>query len=369
MVGYARRGQTIAVDGLVPGTGCPADQWYRVSSGGYACATREFRASATEIDDPVPLRNESLAFDYAKVIHPGAPRFRRLPSAEEYERAMDTLLQRGRIIEPIGSRMEGAYFVALVDFIEHEGHRFYKTYRADYIRAEDIELIEEPRGAGATIEHPESEIPFAFVQSPDTKVHCFCEEEQELVECGAAEKWTRFSLASTALQTINGQQYVETDAGQLLPRDHVRVVDTIDRPREIAKHDRWIHIRLSEQTLVAYEGDTPKLATMVSTGIPGRSTPTGTWEVHYKYVAKTMRGPDDTHGSYTVSQVPWTMFYDGPYAVHGAYWHNEFGQVRSHGCTNVPPVDARWLFDWGGTVPPGWFADSRGGGPWIHVTR
>jgi lipoprotein-anchoring transpeptidase ErfK/SrfK len=40
------------------------------------------------------------------------------------------------------------------------------------------------------------------------------------------------------------------------------------------------------------------------------------------------------------------MYYLGGYALHGAYWHDAFGTPRSHGCTNLAPADARWLFYW-----------------------
>jgi len=60
---------------------------------------------------------------------------------------------------------------------------------------------------------------------------------------------------------------------------------------------------------------------------------------------------------YSVADVPWTMFYDGGYAVHSSYWHDGFGGVRSHGCINLAPRDARLLYRWSSPdVPPGWTA-------------
>jgi hypothetical protein len=53
--------------------------------------------------------------------------------------------------------------------------------------------------------------------------------------------------------------------------------------------------------------------------------------------------------------VPWTMFFEGSYALHGAFWHEGFGRVRSHGCINLGPTDARWLFYWAPPfLPEGW---------------
>jgi hypothetical protein len=60
---------------------------------------------------------------------------------------------------------------------------------------------------------------------------------------------------------------------------------------------------------------------------------------------------------YSVADVPWTMFYDGDYALHTSYWHDGFGSPRSHGCINLAPHDARLLFRWSSPdVPPGWIA-------------
>jgi hypothetical protein len=84
-----------------------------------------------------------------------------------------------------------------------------------------------------------------------------------------------------------------------------------------------------------------------------------------------MRGEDPVEGPYEVGDVPWTMFYQNSYALHGAYWHNTFGRVRSHGCTNLSPIDARWLFHFtDDEVPAGWHARRQlKHGTWVWFTR
>jgi hypothetical protein len=60
---------------------------------------------------------------------------------------------------------------------------------------------------------------------------------------------------------------------------------------------------------------------------------------------------------YSVGDVPWTMYYDGHFALHTSYWHDGFGDVRSHGCVNLAPRDARALYGWSSPdVPAGWIA-------------
>jgi hypothetical protein len=59
--------------------------------------------------------------------------------------------------------------------------------------------------------------------------------------------------------------------------------------------------------------------------------------------------------SYSVATVPWTQFYKKDFALHTAYWHDRFGTPRSHGCVNLSPADARFLYFWSEpSVPPGW---------------
>ncbi|HEY9848699.1 MAG TPA: L,D-transpeptidase [Leptolyngbyaceae cyanobacterium] len=106
-------------------------------------------------------------------------------------------------------------------------------------------------------------------------------------------------------------------------------------------NQRWIQIDLSSQRLIAWEGTNPVYAVVVSTGKRSTPTPIGTFAVKTKYESTRMVGP-----GYDVSNVPHTMYYHGGYAIHGAYWHNKFGTPVSHGCTNVAPDHAEWLFDW-----------------------
>jgi len=59
-----------------------------------------------------------------------------------------------------------------------------------------------------------------------------------------------------------------------------------------------------------------------------------------------MDGDDTTEDSFDLRDVPYIQYFHKGYALHGAYWHDAFGKVRSHGCINLAPVDAAWLFEW-----------------------
>lgn len=115
-----------------------------------------------------------------------------------------------------------------------------------------------------------------------------------------------------------------------------------DPPPDGAK---LIEVDLSDQTLTAWQGDVMVLHTSVSTGKPEWWTLTGTFKTYLKYEETRMRGGrgDDV---YDTPDVPWTMYYDGDFAIHGAYWHNEFGTPVSHGCVNMRVDEAKALYEW-----------------------
>lgn len=104
---------------------------------------------------------------------------------------------------------------------------------------------------------------------------------------------------------------------------------------------RWIDVDLSAQRLTAYEGSTAIRSTLVSTGLARTPTLTGQFRIYAKYASTSMSGP-----GYSLPNVPYTMYYDRGYALHGTYWHNNFGTPMSHGCINLPTAEARWLYSW-----------------------
>jgi signal transduction histidine kinase len=134
-------------------------------------------------------------------------------------------------------------------------------------------------------------------------------------------------------------------------------------PAEAAPGERWIDVDLAQQTLVAYEGARPVFATLVSTGRGPRgtdsATPPGVHRIWVKIFTTKMDNLDkeDVEHHYAIEDVPWVQFFDKAVALHGAFWHHQFGHVHSHGCVNLAPIDARWLFAFTGPhLPAGWTA-------------
>lgn len=110
---------------------------------------------------------------------------------------------------------------------------------------------------------------------------------------------------------------------------------------------RWIQIDLSNQKLIAWEGKKQVYAIVISSGKKSTPTRIGTFKIQSKHKSTRMRGRN-----YDVPNVPHAMFYQGNYGIHGAYWHRRFGTPVSHGCVNLAPNHAKWLFNWASLGTP-----------------
>lgn len=109
---------------------------------------------------------------------------------------------------------------------------------------------------------------------------------------------------------------------------------------ELASEGRWIDVDLSEQKVHAYEGDELVRSFTVSTGTSRHPTVTGQYRVYIKLTSTAMAGP-----GYYLPGVPYTMYFYKGYALHGTYWHDNFGVPMSHGCINMRTPEAEWLFN------------------------
>jgi len=111
---------------------------------------------------------------------------------------------------------------------------------------------------------------------------------------------------------------------------------------------RWIEINLFEQTLSVYDQNKLVYATLVASGVKPFYTRPGLFTIYQKLDSTPMQGAFEADRSdfYYLEDVPWTMYYDKARALHGAYWRTRFGFPQSHGCVNLSPGDAHWLFNW-----------------------
>ena len=113
---------------------------------------------------------------------------------------------------------------------------------------------------------------------------------------------------------------------------------------EAATGEVWIDISLTYEYMTVYQGTTVLLETYISSGKPGFETPPGTFYINTMLEEQTMEGVIGGE-YYNVPSVPWVMYFtDVGHAIHGAYWHNNFGTPMSHGCINMPVDMAAYLY-------------------------
>lgn len=118
-------------------------------------------------------------------------------------------------------------------------------------------------------------------------------------------------------------------------------IPPVTLPGDVESGERWIDVDLTHQRLYAYEGKNLVNQFIVSTGTWQTPTVTGQYRIYVKYVAADMSGP-----GYYLPSVPYVMYFYSGYGIHGTFWHTNFGTPMSHGCVNMWPEEAGWLFDW-----------------------
>lgn len=117
--------------------------------------------------------------------------------------------------------------------------------------------------------------------------------------------------------------------------------------------EKWIEVDLSEQRLFAHEGDKIAFDFLISSGKPWTPTVQGEFRIWGKYkYAKMSGGTPGTKSYYYLPNVPFIQYFHRDYGLHGAYWHNNFGQTMSHGCVNISIPDSEKLFYWTSPVLP-----------------
>lgn len=162
---------------------------------------------------------------------------------------------------------------------------------------------------------------------------------------------------------LRGWRYLRIGEHDYLRDQDVRWPELSPPPAEARPGERWLDVDLARQTLVAYIGHTPVFATLVSTGRGAvgteTATPPGVYRVWVKLRSSDMDNLEDTEAreNYAIEAVPWVMFFQRGYGLHGTFWHKRFGETHSHGCVNLSPIDAEYLFFFSGPrLYPGWSA-------------
>jgi hypothetical protein len=205
------------------------------------------------------------------------------------------------------------------------------------------------------------DVPVAFILWGHAHKYSLSDDKKKATATDGVRRFAAVQLTGEEA-TVGGHHYLETADGWWMRESEGTVARTTAPPKDLAPNEKWIDVNLKAQTLVAFQGDKPVYATLVSTGRMNdedkekdHRTKPGTFRIREKHVAATMDGDVASDGPYSIEDVPWIMYFNGSIALHGAFWHSNFGHVQSHGCVNLAPEDARTLFGWTDPqLPTGW---------------
>ncbi len=169
------------------------------------------------------------------------------------------------------------------------------------------------------------------------------------------------------MKEIYGAEYwIKASMVRIVPPDEVAPLSP-----DVPPQDKRIEVRIGEQMLYAYEGDTPVYSARISTGIQEHPTPHGTFYVKDKRHGQRMTGGVGGD-AYNFAGIPWICYFNSTWvATHGTYWHNDYGRRHSNGCVNLHPETAKWVFRWTTPVANYWdfrtLADSANGQPGTKI--
>jgi L,D-transpeptidase catalytic domain len=262
----------------------------------------------------------------------------------------------------IAKRMVKGFFVAVDKPFGWNGRGWYKTTGGLVAPSDRMVIIKPPTTQG--IDFPEGVKQIGFITATKASKYEFDAEQKKISVNGSAPRFTAVGLtgATTTNKTI---VYRQTTEGWWMKAIDGTITEPGPRPSDLAPGEKWIDVNLTRKTMVALEGEKPIFATLISPGKKSsnkekdHSTIQGTFRIREKHIAVTMDGDGKAASDlpYSIEDVPYVQYFEGSYALHGAFWHNNFGHEMSHGCVNLSPLDAKRVFFWSEPhLPRGWHA-------------
>ncbi len=412
-VGYLRAGGSAALTTGEPvkGPGC-AGGWYAVEPAGYICDDQrtEFRPNryVQSMQQAQPGKGP-LPYHYALSNY--APMYRRLPTRQEWEKEERYLGEPGtfgplswgnrgherlaevRVVAPSdpvpsffadGGSVSRRHvdralrrliplgsMLAYTKSFEHLGRTWLLSADGTLVPADRVRPFRPSKFVGLRL-RGEQELPLAWLKG-EPKPRYVRSAEGGFEDAGRWPARSHISLErvqpvvdrnhrywQSQVKTADGRPLFvrEEDASVLEPRDEL--------PWGIGADEKWLTISITRGVLVAYRGKRPVYTTLVSPGAGGvpvkghdpvkwSTTPIGRFRITFKHWVADMSPEKGEDRKFWIADVPYTQYFSPPFAIHVAYWHENFGEPMSAGCINVSPRDGKWLFDWTDPkLPTGW---------------
>ncbi len=407
-LGYLMLGEPVALRAAqrtAPIAGCWSG-FYQVEPTGFVCAGPD---TTQDADHPVvaAMREAKQAADRAYPFHYGlslgGPMYNKLPDRRTHELVMMRYPNTGKRVDdwarsfldmdaeaPIQADSEIPSFlrdgraspnssdgfvrrsiphsslIAYTRAFEYDGRVWVLAEDLSVVPADRIVAFRRTGFRGAEL-GGQQQLPLAWA----------CRAERRKLRPGAdgsmqrtGDSWAPRELIrlSGSSKVVHQETYLESADGSWAAAANVCTARRVEKvPDGIGPNDPWIFLSVKEGTLVAYRGAEPVYATLQSPGRGGThrgkgdvrayTTPLGSFFINWKERWATLSPDPGAPKSFWISDAPAVQYFDQPYALHGAYWHESFGVPMSAGCPNLPPVDAVWLLDFTEPrLPDGWQA-------------
>lgn len=433
-LGIIRPGTSVALRSQEPEPGgdCKSGLWYAVEPTGYVCkdlnTTTDFDSELYRALAALAPKDEAIPFGYG--YSTGAPMYGKIPTAGEVKKSERKYqaIERLRLPKKPSGHMELAsqelpqitgeipsFLQAhrqaplmpwqqdglvrktiregnLLSFqgvvADETGRRYLLATNMTIVPADRIWTFRPTSFHGVEL-NDANPAPLAWTRRQERAR--FIKKEGRFTEGGTIPPRTALWLSGKQ-EEMGGTDYWELrDGSGWVRADQVSIVEIPKEvPQGLGDNERWIDISLSAGTLSMLEGKKIIYSTLMSPGaggttqsakltipelLAGAFSPLGLYRVSYKYRSAVMtpeEGPDPEKT--WIDDVPYTVYFRPPYAIHTAYWHEDFGHPKSGGCINVSPIDARRIFGWTEPrVPEGWYGASNRlpgqPGTWINIRK
>jgi lipoprotein-anchoring transpeptidase ErfK/SrfK len=262
----------------------------------------------------------------------------------------------------LARRMAKGFYVAIDHTFFNNNRGWHKTTAGLIAPSDRLAIVKPNPFHGQEIDEAHAANALAFILIKQATKVTLEGDKKTPKPAGTMDRYERAFLTGKT-ETVGQKLYRETTDGYWLRDSDIAYTQPGPPPAGIGPGEKWVDVNLARQTIVAFEGTHPVFATLVSTGRKGKDkahdhqTPHGTWRVREKHIAATMDGDGAAAGDmpYSIEDVPYVMYFHESYALHGAFWHDNFGRQQSHGCVNLAPLDAKRIFFWSDPqIPAGW---------------
>jgi lipoprotein-anchoring transpeptidase ErfK/SrfK len=253
----------------------------------------------------------------------------------------------------LAKRMVSGFYVAVDKRFSWAGRAWYKTTKGLIAPSDRFWQTAGSKFKGVELDGTNFKLPMAWVYGGRKSAGTFeiDPSTKQLKNAKTFERFEPIPLAGERLE-LGKTAYQKLADGTWVKQAHVRITQPGPIPADLTPGERWIDVNLKSQTLVAFIGDKPVYATLISSGKESKDkekdhrTPLGEWRIREKHITTTMDGDGSAAGDlpYSIEDVPYVMYYHRSFALHGAFWHSNYGMQMSHGCVNLSPLDAKFLF-------------------------